>query len=287
MRLSLETISRLWSAVFSRVKRIPCDDPELTSETWCIRQPCMEFRVASKRITISQPFSTFWVYFLSVLTIYTGVYFFQIQHGETSRLYWGICLLLWGIGALFAGTSYQAFGYEIKCKGRKVCAWTSWWELVYLMFQQISLNTLLVAVAYSCTSDVFQKVLLGYAVLNSVVYIVIVFIGGIVPVKSLITFEFMVWFSAPILFLCLLLNTCRFFIYKDIMDLALLGTWIFLLFTMIAYWTYHKKGISKKLWEKSIWFSENDVLHILLILWMIYIMAVVADCVKDYPILSS
>ena len=188
------------------------------------------------------------------------------------------------IGALLAGTSYQAFGYHIKCAGRKVCAWTSWWELIYLMFQQVSMNTLLVAVAYSCTTDTFQKVLLGYAVLSSILYVLIVFIGGIVPLKSLITFEFMVWFSAPVFFFCVFLNAFRFFIHRDILDLLLLCTWALLFLTMIAYWAYHKRGIAKKLWARNIWFSENDVLHILLVFWMIYIAVVLTNHIKDYSI---
>lgn len=278
----MKKILKSWRTVFSRVKTIPHDDPELTPETWCTLQPCIKFKIASKEITISQPLSSFWVYLLGLLAIGIAIYFIKIQHNEISRFYWGICLLLWGIGALLAGTSYQAFGYQIKCMGQKRCAWTSWWELIYLIFQQVSMNTLLVAVAYSCTTGTFQKVLLGYALLSSVVYITIVFIGGIVPVKSLITFEFMVWFSAPILFFCVFLNSWRFLIYRDIMDLAFLGTWVLLIFAMSAYWIYHRTGIAKKLWEKDIWFSENDVLHILLIFWMIYIAEVVTNFIKDY-----
>ncbi|MCG8684076.1 MAG: hypothetical protein MI892_04320 [Desulfobacterales bacterium] len=273
---------KLWFQVFSRVKTIEHDDPELTPENWCERQPCRTLEIGPKKIVISQPASTFWVYFLGLLTIGVGIYFFQIQNNETSRYYWGVCLLLWGIGALLAGTSYQAFGYEIKCAGRKTCAWTSWWELIYLIFQQVSMNALLVAVAYSCTTGKFQNILLGYALLSSIAYTLIVFTGGIIPVKSLITFEFMVWFSVPVLFFCVLLNAFRFFIYGGTMDLVLLGTWVLLILTMAAYRAYLKRGISKKLWEKQIWFSENDVLHVLLILWVIYIAVVVANHIKDY-----
>jgi hypothetical protein len=68
------------------------------------------------------------------------------------------------------------------------------------------------------------------------------------------------------------------------MDLALVGAWVWLLLTMVAYWLYDRLDITPKLWAKGrgIWFSQNDVLHIGLILWMIYIATVVANCVNDY-----
>ena len=184
-------------SVFDRLKSIPHDDPDLTPENWCLAQPCMKLRIASKELVISQPLSSFWVYFLGFFTAGVGLYFLQIQGSEKSRLWWGISLLLWGLGALIAGTSYQAFGYEIKCRDRQVCSWTSWWEVVYLMLQQVSLNAMLAAVAYSCTTGTLRVVLLGYALACSSGYVILVLIGAILPVKALITFELMIWISAP------------------------------------------------------------------------------------------
>ena len=68
--------------------------------------------------------------------------------------------------------------------------------------------------------------------------------------------------------------------------MPLLGSWIILLGAVLAYWIYSKRGITKKLWARGIWFSENDVLHVLLIFWMIYIVTAVADRIKDYTIPS-
>ena len=284
MHLLLTKISEILLSVFGRLKSIPHDDPDLTPEKWCTVQPCMKIRIASKEIIISQPLSSFWVYFFGFFTVGVSLYFFQTQNSEDSRLWWGISLLLWGIGALLAGTSYQAFGYEIKCAGRKVCSWTSWWEVIYLMLQQISVNAMLVAVAYSCTTGTFKIVLLWYALVSSLVYVILICIGGVVPVKSLITFEFMVMVSAPVFFFFIFLNAWRYYVLRDSMDFVLLGTWGILLGTMMAYWIYSKKGITKKLWAKGIWFSENDVLHVFLIFWMIYIVTAVANQIKDYTV---
>jgi len=272
------------SSAFKRLNSIRYVDPEMTPENWCEVQPCRTIRLGSKDILLTQPSSTLFVYLLGFLTIGVGLNFLLLQGGEASRRWWGISLLLWGIGALLAGTSYQAFGYQIKCAGQETCAWTSWWEVIYLMFQQASLAALLVAVAFSCTQGALQMVLLGYAMVSAGVYIILTFIGGIIPVKSLITFELMVWVSVPTFLIILILNGWRYYLFRTPMDLTLMGAWILLLLTMIAYWLYDKLDITPKLWAKGqgIWFSQNDVLHIGLILWIIYIAMVVAERVQDY-----
>lgn len=272
----------VWSG-FSRLKSIPATDPELTPANWCEAQPCVKIQIASREIILSQPLSTFLVYALGFLTIGAGIYFLRIRDSELSRLWWGISLLLWGTGALLAGTSYQAFGYEIKCAGRQTCAWTSWWEVVYLMFQQVSMDAMLVAVAYSCTGGPLQTMLIVYALVNAVAYLMLTLVGGMVPIKSLITFNLMVRVSTPILLIFLILNGWRYYLLGDAMDLALLGTWILLLFTCAAYCLYDNMDITQKLWARGdgLWFSQNDVLHICLILWMFYIVTVVANRVKD------
>ena len=269
---------------FNRLETIPSAEPELTPETWCKVQPCRMIKLGSREILLTQPTSTFFVYGLGILTVGVGVYFWRIQGNEISRLWWSISLVLWGIGALLAGTSYQAFGYYIKCAGRETCTWTSWWEVVYLIFQQLSMDALLVAVALSCTEGILQRGLLGYALICGVVYTLLTFIGGFIPVKSLITFELMVWVSAPILLINCILNGWRYFTFANPMDLVLLGTWVLLLLVMAAYWLYDKLGFTQKLWAKGIWFSQNDVLHIGLILWMIYIATAVANRVVDHPV---
>jgi hypothetical protein len=121
---------------------------------------------------------------------------------------------------------------------------------------------------------------------NAVVYIIFAFVGGIVPIKSFITFNLMVRVSTPILLIFFILNGWRYYTLRDSMDLALLGSWILLLLTVIVYFLYDDLNITQRLWAKGegIWFSQNDVLHICLILWVIYIATVVANRIKDYAV---
>jgi hypothetical protein len=278
------TVTTSISSAFNRLKAIRYTDPELTPENWCEFQPCVTIKLASKDVILTQPSSTLIVYVLGILTIGVGLSFWWLRGDQVSRLWWGISLLLWGIGALLAGTSYQAFGYQIKCAGRETCAWTSWWEVIYLMLQQVSMDALLVAIACSCTEGKLQTVLLGYALTSAVVYVVLVFVGGIIPVKSMITFELMVWVSTPPFLIIFALSAWRYHTLGTTMDLTFVGAWVLLLLTMTAYWLYDKLDITAKLWGKGkgVWFSQNDVLHIGLILWMIYIATVVAERVQDY-----
>jgi hypothetical protein len=275
----LLTVMAAISSPFSRLKSIRYTDPKLTPENWCEFQPCVTIKLASKDVILTQPSSTFFVYLLGILTIGVGLNFWWLRGDQVSRLWWGISMLLWGIGALLAGTSYQAFGYQIKCAGQETCAWTSWWEVIYLMLQQVSMDTLLVAIACSYTEGMLQTVLLGYALISAVVYVILTFIGGIIPVKALITFELMVWISTPTFLIMFVLSAWRYTKLSTTMDLAFVGAWVLLLLTMTAYWLYEKLDITPKLWAKGkgIWFSQNDVLHIGLILWMIYIATVVAE----------
>ena len=107
-------------------------------------------------------------------------------------MWWGIALILWGVGALLAGTSYEAFSYAIKCAGRPACVWTSWWEVLYLILSVASVDAMLLAEAYACTTGRWRRALTIYAVVNAAVYAIVVLIGALIPVKFLISFELLI-----------------------------------------------------------------------------------------------
>lgn len=257
--------------------------PKQTPETWLTIQPFVTVKIGAEEIILVQPSSTVLVYLLGIVAIGAGLYFWRIRDSHRSRTWWGLALLLWGLGALFAGTSYQAFSYEIKCAGREVCAWTSWWEVIYLMLSAASVDAMVVAEAYSCARGKWRNVMGFYALVNAALYMVVVLIGVLVPIKFLISFELLLFVAAPNILILFVLNGWRYYKLKDPMDLALLGTWLWLGITLGAYFLYLVLDITHDLWALGVWFSENDLLHIGLILWMVYIARVVARRVVDAP----
>jgi hypothetical protein len=267
----------------SRLEAIPYNPPQ-TPESWLTIQPYLHLQIGSREILVIQPSTTAIVYLLGVIAIAAGLYFFHIRHNQSSRLWWGLALVLWGVGALLAGTSYEAFSYQIKCAGREACIWTSWWEILYLLLSVASLDSMLIAEAYSCTSGNLRRGLIRYAWVNFGVYLAILLIGSLVPVKFLISFELLILFLAPNVILFLILNGRRYARLRNRKDLVLLGVWGWLILTIGAYFLYYLSGLTQRLWAQGVWFTENDVLHIGLILWMAYIAWIAGRWIKDEPL---
>jgi len=245
--------------------------PLLSAGEWCESQPCMQIEIFSTTFILVQPTSTFIVYFLGILTVIIGISLLRVSKKQKFVLLWGLALIFWGLGALFAGTSYQAFSYEIKCAGRSLCIWTSWWEVTYLILSVGSVDTMMLAQASLNSKGKYYTAMCAYAVCNFLVYVLIVVIGTVIPIKMLISFELMVIFLVPSILIFILFNLRRYLKLKQSIDIHSLLIWLLLIIIMGTYFLYLMAGITEMLWEQGIWFSENDVLHIGLIAWMIYI----------------
>ena len=257
-------------------------DPSTSPTAWLTIQPFVEFKLAGQNIILMQPSTTAFVYLLGLLTAGLGCYFLFRQNGQRARLWWGVALVLWGLGALLAGTSYEAFSYAIKCAGRETCIWTSWWEILYLIATVWSFDAMILAVAHSSASGWLRRILISYALLNGLLYFAFVMAGAFLPIKYWISFDMLIAVSTPGILISLLVNGWRWFKTRAPLELALLGTWFWLGITIAAYFLYYLSGLSGVLWARGAWFSENDVLHIFLIAWMIYIGRVVGPLLKDH-----
>ena len=137
------------------------------------------------------------------------------------------------------------------------------------------------AEAHSSTLGKFRRLLSIYAIVNLSAYFFVILIGSLIPIKFLISFELLIIFTAPSILMFFVLNGWRYLKFKENLDLALLGTWFGLGLIIGVYFLYYTLGITQDLWSQGIWFSENDVLHIGLILWMLYIGLVVAPKMED------
>jgi len=264
-----------------RLGTIPSCCPEQTPATWLMNHPYTHVSIGSADFVLMVPSSTTFVYLLGIVTVGIGIHFLRTRDSHASRLWWGISLILWGLGALLAGTSYQAFSYEIKCAGKIVCSWTSWLEIYYLLCTTASVNAMILGVAHTSTEGSVRKALTIYALVNTVVYSIVCLIGAFIPHRFMVSFELMVLFTGPGFLFLFVINLSRFVKHKTAVDRSLVITWVFLGLVMAAYFIYFGLGITKKLWENGTWFSANDVLHIGLILWMAYIALGVSRDIRD------
>ncbi|MAT43016.1 MAG: hypothetical protein CL609_11785 [Anaerolineaceae bacterium] len=258
--------------------------PLQTPIDWLNHQPFRVISIGDGAFILMQPSSTFFVYLLGFLTIGFGLFFMNKTNKQKSKQWWGVALLLWGIGALLAGTSYQAFSYEIKCAGKEFCLWTSWWEIFYMIFSVASVNAMIVAVSYASAIGKLRKSLTVYAIVNFTFYTFIIMIGSFLPVKFLISFELMLLFLAPGIIFLFGLNLRRYLKYKLALERSLSITWVWLGSTLVIYFLYLMLDVTPFLWAQGIWFSENDVLHIGLITWMLYITFGLGKTIQDRPV---
>jgi hypothetical protein len=255
--------------------------PAVESMQWCTLQPCYE----CCGIKINQPSSSVFVLILSLLTLGISFHFFRSSKVENSRYWWGLALLMTGIGAGMAGISFQAFGYMIKCSGREFCTLSSWWELGYNILTVAGAGALQYAVSLTFGSAGCQKMSKIYGVLSTFIYSIICLCGSYRPDAFLISFDLMIAFTSPS-FIFIFFYHFYIFTFKKQEDLLpWMKCWGILLTTILMYKLYDVSNITEKLWEKGIWFSENDVLHLMMIVWCIYVYRGLSVHVKDKKII--
>ncbi len=249
-----------------RIYEIQYNPPKKAIE-WCLEQPCAEVN----GIILSQPSSSILVFILAFQTIFAGYQFLKSHQEEKSRKWWGYSLLFTGIGAFLAGLSYQLLGYELKCRSGDYCHWTNWLEVYYNLTTVIGAGTLLLAVAYSVMTKIWIKRMRIIALIQVILYSFLCLTGAFVPIQFLISYEFLVIFTSPIYVIFLFINGYQFFKYKDLIYKYYIILWISIFSIIGIYFIYLNLNITEILWSSNIWFSANDILHVLMIFWILYI----------------
>ncbi len=254
-------------------------EPETTPEQWCDQRPCIE--VGST--TLNEPLGTVLVFLLAGLWIAAGLYFLGTRRGQRSRGWLGVALILGGIGAALAGVSYQAFSYELKCAGRDLCALTNGWEVGYSITQAVSVSAMLIAVAHACTTGRMRHGLISYATANVVIYLGITVVGVLMPSAVLLSFGVLMLFALPGILIVIIVAARRYRTTQDPMDRSLVVAAVLLIGVQVAYFAYWAAGLTAVLWDRGqgFYFSENDVLHIGMMLWLWYVVAGVGHYLHD------
>lgn len=254
---------------------------DVNAEQWLATHAHQKIAIGSLNFILAEPSSTIIVYGLGIIILLAGLYFLKNRGTGKSRFWWGIALVIWAVSTFSAGTSYQALSYELKYAGRTIGLWTTWWEIWYLLLFVVAMNAITVAVAFSSSSGKTRKGIIGYAAASASVYSALVLTGAFLPNQFLVSFEFMVLFASPTFLILLTVNIAGFVKTKRPLELLLAGAWIFMLLIVAAYFGFYVSGYAAVLWARGIWFNENDVLHIGLIVWIFYLVFAVSKKVED------
>lgn len=253
-----------------------------TPEQFLSGMPHIPINLMGREMVLIQPSSTFFVYFLGLLMILIGIYFLTTRKDHKSRMYWGFGLILWGLSAIVAGTSYQAFGYELKCNGRDHCLFTSNFELVYMLLTAYCINFLVAGTAFTSVGSRGRNWIIKFALVDSILYFIYLLVGATVPIKFLISYEGFMAFIGANFFFMFVLNIIQYKKFKDPLNRILIVIWIGFLVVNAGYFVFLLGGFGTLLYQtRGIWFNENDVLHILLICWTVLIFILLKDKLKD------
>lgn len=216
-------------------------------------------------LLLQQPSSSLLILVLAGITIKLGIDYLR-QKKDRVRFWLGVNFLFWGLGAFFAGLSYQAFGYALKCGDPVACTYTDWAELLYMVLTVLSLNALLVAYAHFDLPTRFRRLYLTLAFSSVVGYTFFQGLGMLLPNRFMVSYEGLLVFLAPNLMVFLITD---FTYRKNPVHQRLLWLWIMFIFVNAAYFISLFSGQGPWLMSRfGLWFNENDTLHVLLILWM-------------------
>ena len=283
----LMAAAMLMLVLFNHTESIPAV-PQQSPEEFLNSVPYTVTQFAGKTLYITQPSSSVFVHLLGILMIAAGIYFVVKAQGQRSRLNLGTGFIFWGASAILAGLSYQTFTYHLKYAGREYGIFTSIFELEYLITTAFAISFIIAGMAYSFLTGKKRKKLLYFSVIFCAVYFVFLFLGTAIPVKLFVTYEFFVAFMAVIFIVAFIVCIKHYKTYKDKLSRDHIIIYISFLVVNAGYFIYLLSGAGEVLLNRyNIWFNANDVLHILLILWLAEYFFMLKDQLKDEKQISE
>jgi hypothetical protein len=252
-----------------------------TPEQWLASHSHVRIQAGTVDFVFAEPSSTIFVYGLGLVLLWATWRFYTHKKDSVSGKLWALGLLVWAISTFSAGTSYQAFSYEIKCAGKALCSWTSWWEIWYMALFVLSMGIIAAGVGFSSLKRTARKPLLVYLLAITLVYQVVLFSGAFLPNQLMVSFELMLLFVVPTFLVLFAINLQGYLRRKETIELRLLLAWVLMAVVTAAYFGFLISGIAKQLWDLGIWFNANDVLHIGLIGWVMYLFFRCEQLIED------
>jgi purine-cytosine permease-like protein len=165
---------------------------------------------------------------------------------------------------------------------REFCLFTSNFELVYMLLTAYAINFLVAATGYTSLAPTGRKKLIQFAIIDSILYSVYMLIGAIIPVKFLVSYEGFMAFIGVNFIIMFILNIRHYQKFRDALNRNLIMVWIGFLLVNIGFFVFLFGGFGAQLYQsQGIWFNENDVLHILLILWTVMLFLLLRTRLMD------
>ncbi len=264
--MGLVIIGSILSIAFSANLSALLYEPLLTPDAWRASHPYVQIGA----LIISEPSSSLFIFLLAFLYLGVAYRFFRGYESQQSRLWWGVFMLLFGLGAILAGVSYQAFSFEIKCRGYDYCLWTSWWEISYMICTVAGVGAAFIAVAYAVLTHKARSFWTAYALISTLLYIGVVVFGIMSANRFLISFEMMILFATAGFLVVAAQSLWQYRQNKNPLIKKVLQVGILLLAVIVIYFIGLFSGYAEALWESGIWFNANDLLHVLLFGWVLY-----------------
>ncbi len=244
-------------------------EPLVTPQTWLASQPHWDFAFGAATVVFTQPSSSFLVFAFGLLTMVLGIRLVAQTGASVATRWWGTSLVFWGLGALAAGVSYQAFGYALKAEGRAWVAYTDWFEIAYLALSAVSIAVFGLAVAWNSLAGRARTALLVWTGLSLGAYSQVLGSALFSGDRFGVSFEAMVLITTPSFLLYFAVAVVRWRKTRSATEAHLARVWLGLGVAFALYGVAAAFGLGAALWRQGIWFTENDVLHLALAVWML------------------